>query len=530
VLEVAGVSVRFGGAQVLADVDVTVRNGEICGLIGPNGAGKTTLFNVITGLLRPMTGRVRLEGRDITSAAPHQRARMGVARTFQRLEIFESLTVRENVQVAAEARHGSSAADGRVDEILERTGLAPWAAMQADTLSTGRARMLELARCLALDPKVLLLDEPGSGLDDRESDFLAELLLSLRAERRTILLVEHDVELVMRVCETIHVLDFGKVIAVGPPERVRGDHRVRQAYLGGGQGEEGAGRGRVGTTRARTPRPDEVRGSCRGPATSAVFGASAERAHMEAPAVEFEGVRAAYGRIEVLHGVSFQVRRGSVFALLGANGGGKTTTLKVASGQIKQTGGSVRLDGREIGESSADLLVRRGVCCIPEGRGIFPNLTVVENLEMWTFGGMRLTEVIDGAFTRFPQLANRRGQLAGTLSGGEQQMLAMSRALSTDPRVLLLDEISMGLAPLIVDELYDVVGQLAEGGTTIIVVEQFAQTALRVARDAALMSRGVIEQTGTVMEIADLMSAAYAREGATAEPGRGGSEGTTGSP
>jgi branched-chain amino acid transport system ATP-binding protein len=228
-----------------------------------------------------------------------------------------------------------------------------------------------------------------------------------------------------------------------------------------------------------------------------------------APLLELREVRAAYERIEVLHGVNLSVPPGTVFALLGPNGAGKTTTLNVASGQMPATQGSVYLAGRRVNGASADQLARAGVCTIPEGRGVFPNLTVRENLEMMTFAGISRDHVEEVAFGRFPRLAERRTQLVGTMSGGEQQMLAMARGLATEPALLLLDELSMGLAPLIVEELYGVVAQLAAEGMSIVVVEQFARTVLGVADYAALMTQGRVIRVGQPDELADQLSEAY---------------------
>jgi branched-chain amino acid transport system ATP-binding protein len=227
-------------------------------------------------------------------------------------------------------------------------------------------------------------------------------------------------------------------------------------------------------------------------------------------AIELVDVRAGYGRIEVLHGVTFAVPAGSVFALLGPNGGGKSTTLQVISGNIRPTDGCVHIAGAHVNGARPDALTRAGVSRIPEGRGIFPNLTVEENLRIWTYAaGLSAREVQQRAFTRFPRLAERRGQRAGTLSGGEQQMLAMSRALVAEPAVLLLDEISMGLAPIIVGELYDLVHQLGEEGITILLVEQFANTALKVADFAAVMTQGRVVAVGEPQDIEEHVSAAY---------------------
>ncbi|MEZ5144161.1 MAG: ABC transporter ATP-binding protein [Acidimicrobiales bacterium] len=229
----------------------------------------------------------------------------------------------------------------------------------------------------------------------------------------------------------------------------------------------------------------------------------------DVPLLELRGVRAAYGRIEVLHGVDLAVPEGKVFALLGPNGAGKTTTLGVCSGLVAPTAGGFYLAGRRMNGVHPEDLARVGVCTIPEGRGIFPNLTVRENLQMMTFSGRSLAEVEEHAYQRFPRLAERRRQMAGTMSGGEQQMLALARGLATDPALLMLDELSMGLAPLVVEELYGIVAQIAAEGVSILVVEQFARTVLGVADVAAIMVQGRISKVGSPTELEAELSAAY---------------------
>ena len=231
--------------------------------------------------------------------------------------------------------------------------------------------------------------------------------------------------------------------------------------------------------------------------------------HPDDVMVELRGVHAAYGTIEVLHGVDLTVPRGQVFALLGPNGGGKSTTLKVIAGLLPATHGEIEMGGRVVNGASADELARRGLCLIPEGRGIFPNLTVRENLWMMTHTGVKLGEVEEVAYARFPRLGERRKQLAGTMSGGEQQMLAMARAIAVNPAVLLLDELSMGLAPLIVQELYEIVAQVATQGVSILVVEQFARAVLGFADWAAIMLHGRITKVGRPAELEEELSSAY---------------------
>ncbi|MDQ1361591.1 MAG: branched-chain amino acid transport system ATP-binding protein livF [Acidimicrobiaceae bacterium] len=493
---VSEVSVRFGGLQALDAVDLEVAGGEIHGLIGPNGAGKTTLFNVITGLQSPTQGRVHLGTHDVTRAKPHVRSRLGLGRTFQRLELFGTLTARENVQMAAEVQRskltsGRTPAQEAVFQ-LDRVGILHVADEPTDSLPTGLARLVEVARALATSPNTLLLDEPSSGLDATETHGLGEVLAQLAAEGMAILLVEHDMSLVMGVCARVDVLDNGRVIARGDPVSVRANPDVQEAYLGG-DAPAAPGDAPVAAVRAGSP-------------------TRAPRPRSEEMALSASGLRAAYGRIEVLHGVSLEVPKGSALALLGPNGAGKTTLLKAMSGQLPLTAGTVQVRGSELGRNATERLARSGVCMIPEGRSIFPNLTVTENLLMYTFrrSGLKSARVEERAIERFPVLGGRRKQLAGTLSGGEQRMLSMARALTTDPDILLLDELSMGLAPLIVEELYGFVGQLvASEQLTIVMVEQFVQTALSIADRAAIMVNGELVKEGEPDEIRNEVVGAY---------------------
>jgi branched-chain amino acid transport system ATP-binding protein len=256
VLEVDRVSVRFGGHLAVSDCSLRVEGGRVSGLIGPNGAGKTTTFNAICGVVQPTAGQVRLDGRDISGLGTHKRARLGIGRTFQRLEVFSSLTVRENIQVGLEIRRswsrrkaalpqylaegGDPAPDAEIDLIIERLELGALADELVGSLPTGHARLVELGRALAARPSVLLLDEPASGLDDNETDAFGELLVTLASNGLGILLVEHDVALVMRVCEHLSVLDFGQIIATGTPDEVRANEAVLAAYLGTAPVEGGA--------------------------------------------------------------------------------------------------------------------------------------------------------------------------------------------------------------------------------------------------------------------------------------------------
>jgi branched-chain amino acid transport system ATP-binding protein len=241
----------------------------------------------------------------------------------------------------------------------------------------------------------------------------------------------------------------------------------------------------------------------------AELAATDEALAASAPVIELVAVRAAYGPIEVLHGVDLAVEAGQVVALLGPNGGGKSTTVKVAAGLMPPVSGDVRYAGRSVTGISAEEAAALGVCTIPEGRGVFANLTVRENLWLATGTGVERDAVEEAAFARFPVLSDRRNQLAGSMSGGEQQMLALSRALATRPAVLLLDELSMGLAPMIVGQIYDTVAQLVEEGISVLVAEQFARTVLPIADVAAVMLNGRITAVGSPADIAADLATAY---------------------
>jgi ABC-type branched-subunit amino acid transport system ATPase component len=480
-LEVDDVVVRFGGLRALDHVTFGVEAGAVTGLIGPNGAGKTTCFNVVTGLQPAVSGTVRLDGRDITRSRPYARARLGLGRTFQRLETFRTLTARENVLVAAEmAGARGRAAQETANRLIGQMGIGAVADERVEQLPTGTQRLVELARALASDPRVLLLDEPSSGLNDAETDAMADVLRELAGNGLAILLVEHDMPFVMELCSTIHVLEFGRLITTGTPAEVQRDPAVRSAYLGDERVEDA-------------------------PA------AAAPAARRDTDVVlELEGVRAGYGLIDVVEDVAFDVRRGEVLALLGPNGAGKSTVLKVASGQLRPSSGVVRYLGEDVTGNRPEALAKRGLCCVPEGRSIFPTLTVAENLLMSTHLGTSRREIEEVAYGRFPVLGQRRTQAAGTLSGGEQQMLAMARGLATNPTVLLLDELSMGLAPLIVEELYEAVAAIAaEGSMAIVIVEQFAHDVLRIADHGLVLTHGRVVLRGRPDEVAAGMDAAY---------------------
>jgi ABC-type branched-subunit amino acid transport system ATPase component len=503
-----GVTVRFGGLVAVNDVDLAVAPGKIVGLVGPNGAGKSTLFSVMSGLLRPTRGKVLLDGEDVTGTRPQVRAGMGLARTFQHPELFTGLTVREHLVIAYRVKHAKSRiwtdlftmgslhpakADEQttVDGLIDLLGLGPVADRPALGLPLGWARLVELGRALTPSPTMLLLDEPSAGLDSSETEQFEQTLRNAAGERGiSVLLVEHDVELVMRMCSTIYVLDFGVLIASGGPEEVRANPQVRAAYLG----EEVARDHDAEDT-------EDVAEVTEALSAQPVMGDGEEppSADERPSALVVENLSVHYGDAVALSGVSFSVGAGRALAVLGANGAGKSSLARAVSGLVRPSGGHVTLDGQDTGHWAAYRIRRAGVVHLPEGRGVFRDLTVMDNLRMAVaFLGNRQArrDGVDRAMELFPPLAARRRQEAGLLSGGEQQMLSLARALATSPKLLIADEMSLGLAPQMVDLVFDGLERARQAGVTVIMIEQYVHRALDFADDCIVLQRGTLAWQG----------------------------------
>jgi ABC-type branched-subunit amino acid transport system ATPase component len=491
-LKVDGVSVDFGGLRAVNEVTMTVRNGQIVALIGPNGAGKTTLFNVISRLQRASTGRVFFAGQDITDKPPAATARLGMARTFQNLRIFENMDVLENVLVGCHRHERSGFIAGglglpgqrreekasrlRAMDALRLVGLDGAAHQPAASLPYGQQRLVEIARALASQPRLLLLDEPAAGMNAPEREYLVSRIRRIRDAGVTVLLVEHDIELVMGLCDWVTVLDYGKRIAEGEPDMVQQDEAVIEAYLG--VSHEGA---------------REECGDLSG------VDVAAEEAEPSEELLVVDDLSTRYGAIHALRSVSFDVRKGEIVAVLGANGAGKTTLLHTISGVLRPSSGSITYAGQNITKLAPSKIVGRGVCQVPEGRRLFPSLSVEDNLRLGTSGrSSRTSEPDDLAYVYelFPVLSERRLQPAGTLSGGEQQMVAIGRALMGKPDLLLLDEPSMGLAPLAVERIFEALKELNKDGLTMLMVEQNAEMAFSVADRAVVLQTGAVALTG----------------------------------
>ena len=377
---------HFGGVKAVDGVSLEVVPGQVTGLIGRNGAGKTTLVNVFTGLVPPQSGSVRLDGAEIGGLPAHKVARLGVARTFQNIRLYKSLTALENV-VAGQHLHrrndllaslvpgrlsrlGSALTErkDRARELLDTVGLPPGvASREAGTLAYGDQRRLEIARALATQPRALVLDEPAAGMNPSEKGRLSELLASLAAGGLAVLLIEHDIKLVMRLCAEIVVLDFGKRIAAGPPATVAEDPAVIAAYLGTKAAEQASS---VAVVEVAV---DEV-------AVGDSTAATPSAASAAEPILSVDNLEVAYGAIEALQGVSLHVAPGEVVALIGANGAGKSTLLRTLSGLLRPKAGTATFAGLDLTRASSSAIVRAGLVQVPEGREILAAQTVRENL------------------------------------------------------------------------------------------------------------------------------------------------------
>jgi ABC-type branched-subunit amino acid transport system ATPase component len=493
---------HFGGVHAVDGVSLEVEQGSIHGLIGPNGAGKTTLVNVITGYVPFQSGRAWLESDELSGRSAHRIAALGVSRTFQNIRLFKDLTALQNVLIGMHTRRRDDTLAqlgtlpvfrrdqrGRVDEahrLMDSVGLSAKDVgdRAAGTLPYGDQRRLEIARALALQPRLLILDEPAAGMNPSEKQGIRELIERLNAEGLTILLIDHDMRLVMGVCRRVAVLDFGRKIAEGTPTEVSTDGAVIKAYLGTGG--------------------DKVVSSAPGAsgvgAAEAVIEATGSRpsAEPKKAILDVDDLTVSYGAINAVQGASLRVAAGEVVALIGANGAGKSTILNTLSGLIRPDSGTAVFDGLDLTTAKPSDIVRRGLVQVPEGREILARQTVLENLELATWGRKgAVAQEIEAVIKRFPILGERRALRAGTLSGGEQQMLAIARGLLAKPRLLLLDEPSLGLAPQMVDQVFSAIEEIHKEGTTILLVEQNALRALEIADRAYVLETGQIRLTGT---------------------------------
>jgi len=483
-LSVNAVSIQFGGIRAVDQVSLTAQPGTITAVIGPNGAGKTTLLNLISGFYRPQSGSVCLDQADLTQLSSRQIANLGVSRTFQATRLFNSLSVLDNLRVATVGdrlgwvlaaligRGVNRRPEKALLEMLAFVGFKGDVHQPVSALSFGDRRLVEIARALTTRPQVLLLDEPAAGLSKDDKGALAHLIRRIASSGLKVILIEHDMELVMGISDVVLVMDSGRAIAAGTPGEVQKDPQVLAAYLG---------------------------------TEMSVTGMAHPRVLTPAPLLEVQDLVTGYGNLQVLKALSLTVNQGELVAVVGANGAGKTTLLKSLVNLLPTWSGEIRFQGRSLAAIPAHQMATAGVVLVPEGRQVFRELDVIDNLRLGAFhrrdGGVEAD--IERMLERFPRLRERRAQKAGLLSGGEQQMLAIARGLMARPKLLLLDEPSLGLAPQLVTGLYATLAELRDEGITILLVDQMAGLALAIADRAYLLETGQVVRSGAAKDLRD---------------------------
>ena len=480
-LEVRDLGITFGGIKAATAVTFTAPPGKVTSVIGPNGAGKTTVLNLIGGFYRPDSGSIRLGERELAGRAAWKVARAGIARTYQTTKLFATMSIVDNVLIALRrGRLGSMAADAAsrgdrdaAEALLAFVGYHGSLSTPAGDLPHVDRRLVEIARALTMRPRVLLLDEPAAGLMRSDKDALSRLIRRIADLGIAVILVEHDMLLVMGISDAVIVLDAGVRIAAGSPIEVRHDPRVLKAYLGGGE------------MRAR-PRVTPWSGAHDAVLTTVKL-------------------TAGYGAAPVLDNVSLDVRPGEMVTIIGSNGAGKSTTMRAISGLLRPVDGAIVLDNVPISELETHQIARCGLALVPEGRQVFPELSVLDNLVLGAHSRKDADrdDEIAGLLQRFPRLKERLTIRAGLLSGGEQQMLAIARGLMAKPRILLLDEPSLGLAPAMINELFDILAGLRDEGVTILLVDQMAALALTVADRGYVLELGKIVRSDNATGLAD---------------------------
>ncbi|MFH0788189.1 MAG: ATP-binding cassette domain-containing protein [Pseudomonadota bacterium] len=509
-LLIKDLNLSFGGIQALDGVNLDLEEGEIITVIGPNGSGKTTLFNCISGVYKPTGGSITFQGESLLGLSPDQVAARGIARTFQNLRLFMHMTVLDNLMLGRhikfyknplhaflrlrkeEIRHREV-----VEDLIDFLQLQPWRTAIIADCPYGIQKRAEMGRALALDPRLLMLDEPISGLTAEEKQATAYLINEIKGRfQLSILLVEHDLRIASALADRMVALENGVKIAEGTSAEVQRHPDVVRAYMGTKGEADGLTRRDTRLIRSETGVEDCIPTGLK---TVPALGA-------ETPILRIANIETLYfDRVCALNGVTFTIGKNQIVAVLGPNGAGKTTLLKTVAGLLKDQPkkGTIEFEGHRLHRLEPEQISSRGIVYVPEDRGLFRELTVKENLEIGGSGRNReeLKQDMEWVYELFPILAERGSQQAELLSGGQQQMLAVARAMLRRPRLLMLDEPSLGLAPLVARMVYEVLLKIAQIGTTILLVEQNAGLALSIADFGYILEGGRIVLEGTAAQL-----------------------------
>jgi branched-chain amino acid transport system ATP-binding protein len=503
-IEVQGVSKAYGGVQALSLCSLEVREGEISGLIGPNGSGKTTLFNVITGYERIQQGQVHFRGSEITNAPPDRVFKLGIGRTFQLTRLFTRLTVLENMLVATQRQDswlggvmrlaGSAGEKRRAMELLDFVGITALAYEPAGNLSYGQRKLLELASLLVADPAILLLDEPAGGVNPTLITHLSDRIKELNRAGKTILVVEHNMEFVMSLCTRVTVLSQGTTLVSGTPEEVRTNPAVLDAYLGGEDDPS------TQLELAKEPAHHDGRLV----AVSSVRTPAREKLGDSEALLSMRGITAGYGGGDILKQVALEVPRGGITCVVGPNGAGKSTLMATISGLLRLRQGEIRFDDEVVSGLTPKQILAKGISQIPQAHSLFAEMTVRENVEMGAFTVKDRSLVqkrLKAVQELYPIVRDRADEKAGSLSGGQQRLVEFARCLMLDPKLIMLDEPSMGLDPQTRKMVFSMIELMNQQGKTILLVEQNARAGLRLSTHGVVLENGIVRLTGSGREV-----------------------------
>lgn len=539
VLQVRNLKKSFNGLKAVDDISFDLHQGEVVSIIGPNGSGKSTTINLISGFIKPDSGLIDIDSETVAGLSVPDISERGLARTFQNGRVFGALTVDENVALGFHKRLNAQ----RPFKELQRYPIVRWLSLLGETalalvpgpksrqenqdvservgrevdrfkerlgtrrgdytytLSYANRRRTEIARAHISEPKLLLLDEPTAGMNQSETAEVLQQLQHLKAQGHTILLVEHKIELVTALSDHVIAMDGGKIIAYGEPDEVRNNPQVVEAYLGK--------RREIRKTTVAAGQKDILAKQNAIEASDAIAAVREQTeqtvAEQGSPLLTLDNVDIYYGQVHALQGVSIEVPKGAIVSLLGGNASGKSTTMKTILGLKHPKNGKLVYEGGDITSLSTRRRVQAGIAAVPEARRIFPAMTVEENLLTGAYTRPRGANIADDVaqmYERFPRLKERRTQQAGTMSGGEQQMLAFARALMSHPKIICMDEPTMGLSPKLVEDVLEQIAKLRdELGVSVLMVEQQAELALSIADYGYVLQNGRIRLHGRADEL-----------------------------